>query len=208
VFRIKASQANGAKSRGPITEEGKRASAANSALSTGPRTPEGKARSSRNGLDHGLLSQSITLPEEENEAFRDHLRFMAELFEPVGYRENYLIQVAAVCEWRRMRVWCLEHANIAFATRRREMTADEFTIEMNNEIPATHTALAVGDLSDNSHRLQFFRLCELGFSREARRALAEFHELAEKRINKERRQQREKAKKEKRSEPNPGEILS
>ena len=59
-LQIAAARANGAKSRGPVTAEGKRAAAANTAKSTGPVTPEGKARSSRNATRHGLLDLSFT----------------------------------------------------------------------------------------------------------------------------------------------------
>ena len=49
--RIQAARANGAKSRGPIT-------------------PEGKARSSRNATTHGLLSQYVVIPGEDPAGFQ------------------------------------------------------------------------------------------------------------------------------------------
>ena len=80
--RIAASRANGAKSRGPKTPEGKAVSAANSARSTGPVTPEGKARSSQNALRHGLLSQSIVLPTESAAAFEEILSGLRDELRP------------------------------------------------------------------------------------------------------------------------------
>jgi len=48
--RIRASRANGARARGPVT-------------------PEGKRRSSQNAISHGLLARSIVLENESPEAF-------------------------------------------------------------------------------------------------------------------------------------------
>jgi len=47
TLRIAASRANGARSRGPVTEAGKLASAANGIHAHGAVTPEGQARSAQ-----------------------------------------------------------------------------------------------------------------------------------------------------------------
>jgi hypothetical protein len=44
----------------------------NALKSTGPKTPEGKAAVSLNALKHGLLSQEILLPREDEEVLREN----------------------------------------------------------------------------------------------------------------------------------------
>ena len=48
------------------TDKQKAASRANGARSRGPKTPEGKARSARNSLNHGLLARAILLEGESH----------------------------------------------------------------------------------------------------------------------------------------------
>jgi hypothetical protein len=100
ILRIEASRANGAKSRGPVTPEGKLASAENSKLSTGPVTPEGKARSSRNAITHGMLAGAIVLTEEETVRFSDELDLLEEELQPRTPVEFKLVRVMAVADWR------------------------------------------------------------------------------------------------------------
>src|SRR5690242_13579989 len=48
-----------------------RANRLNAQKSTGARTPEGKKRSSLNATRHGLLAQTLHLPEEEMSAYHE-----------------------------------------------------------------------------------------------------------------------------------------
>jgi hypothetical protein len=186
LAQINASRANGAKSRGPITPEGKRASAANSARSTGPKTPdipfrgvgsEGKARSSRNAAKHAVLAQSIALPNEKQEDFIELLNEFKEALQPIGILEERAVETMAVADWRCRRVWCVEMAQIAHATLLQEQSADDLTHQHNNEIPAVHTALAIGSLADNGRALEYLRRCEAQYSLQYRRARAELKDL-------------------------------
>jgi hypothetical protein len=131
IFRQEASRANGAKSRGPITEEGKRISAANSVHSTGPITPEGKARVSLNALDHGLLAKSVILPEENEDGFLYHLASLTAIYQPEDYEEHFIVEKMAFADWLHLRNWCCEMALVVRATRQQAMTSDELTNEMH-----------------------------------------------------------------------------
>jgi hypothetical protein len=85
------------------------ASRANGARSRGPKTPEGKARSARNSLDHGLLARSIVLESESRERFDDLMRSLNDTFRPSNPFEHLLIGKMAAAHWRQIRVWTLQN---------------------------------------------------------------------------------------------------
>lgn len=87
--KSKASRANGAKSKGPVT-------------------PEGKARSSCNAVKHGLNSEVVVLPHEDRAAF-EHLRAAyMERFHPAGQPEADLVETMASARWRLNRLVAIE----------------------------------------------------------------------------------------------------
>ncbi len=169
ILRIDANRRNGAKSRGPVTPEGKRISAANAAHSTGPVTPEGKARVSQNAVKHGILARSVVLPgecprnfEKSLAAFRDELR-------PRTYIENELVEVMAAAHWRRKRAWCVEKERITHAVEARQV---EDTATENSDSPSRQTALAFSELSTGPGNLKSIRRYEVTWSREFLRHLS------------------------------------
>jgi hypothetical protein len=91
--QIEASRINGAKSRGPVT-------------------PQGKRNSAGNGWRQGILARSIVLDSESRDRFNDlHRSLIAEL-QPATPIENMLVQKMAVAQWRQMRLWGLEKVTI------------------------------------------------------------------------------------------------
>jgi len=87
--RIRSSRENGARSRGPIT-------------------PEGKLRSSRNAIKHGLLSEIIVLPTEPAERFLQLSTELEDEFRPSTPFQRLQVESIAACAWRIRRVWALE----------------------------------------------------------------------------------------------------
>src|SRR5918992_252030 len=80
----------------------------NALKSTGPRTPEGKAAVRFNALRHGMRSEEILLPGEDEEILKElseHLR--AEL-QPGGELENLLVDRIISAYWRLRRVGRVE----------------------------------------------------------------------------------------------------
>ena len=76
----------------------------NALKSTGPKTPEGKAAVRLNANKHGLRSQEVLLPGEDEEALKrldENLR--AEL-QPVGELENLLVDGITAAHWRLRRL--------------------------------------------------------------------------------------------------------
>jgi hypothetical protein len=80
--RAEASRRNGARSRGPTTEEG-------------------KARSAQNALRHGMRAQKyLVLPDEDAAEFADLEAALIEELKPVGKLQAVLARRAAVAAWR------------------------------------------------------------------------------------------------------------
>jgi hypothetical protein len=79
--KIESSRANGAKSHGPKTEEGKRAVALN-------------------GLKHGLTAETVVLPSESADEYRAELSGYIRHFRPAGKHEMDLVLQLASIHWR------------------------------------------------------------------------------------------------------------
>ncbi len=90
------------------------ASRVNGARSRGPLTVEGKARSSQNALTHGLTARTaIVLPlVERAEDWSAHLTGFVEALRPVGAVELELVERMAAITWRLRRVERVEAAMI------------------------------------------------------------------------------------------------
>src|SRR3954451_10465378 len=87
--RIEASRANGARSQGPVT-------------------PEGKKRSARNAMRHGLLADIVVLEGEGRENFQILLDQHVERLQPADGVEYALVEEMASSYWRLHRNWAIE----------------------------------------------------------------------------------------------------
>lgn len=86
----------------------------NAQKSTGPKTPEGKNASRLNAVKHGLLSQEILLPGENEGVFRQFdERLRAEL-QPLGELENLLVDRIIEASWRLRRLRRVESGIFAW----------------------------------------------------------------------------------------------
>jgi hypothetical protein len=123
---------------------------ANGAKSRGPATPEGRARSSRNSLRHGLSAKSVVLPAESHEQFLLLLDAHIQQFQPASDVEMELVEAMAVARWRLRRIWAIETSLLAHELQRRaEDMDDEFT-EMSGE---DRLAWVFQKLADNKQSL-------------------------------------------------------
>ena len=104
------------------SEKKAQANRRNALKSTGPKTPEGKAAVRLNALKHGLLSQEILLPGEDEEALRELGEHLREELQPVGELENLLVDRIIASYWRLRRLGRVE-AGI-FAWERSEELAE------------------------------------------------------------------------------------
>ena len=80
----------------------------NALKSTGPKTPDGKAAVRLNALRHGLLSQEILLPGEDEEALRELTEGMRAELQPVGELEGLLVDRITYLLWRLRRLGRVE----------------------------------------------------------------------------------------------------
>jgi hypothetical protein len=80
----------------------------NAQKSTGPRTGEGKRKVALNAVKHGLLSQHVVLPNEDEAEFVDFSRRLTRALGPVGELEEMLVGTIAASAWRLRRVLRVE----------------------------------------------------------------------------------------------------
>ena len=92
----------------PRSEAQRAAARANGARSRGPVTPEGKARSSLNAFRHGLCSPAILAPEEDAAAFEALLAQLRADHRPSSASEDLLVQRLAATFWKLARCDRLE----------------------------------------------------------------------------------------------------
>lgn len=107
-IKTETARANGAKSRGPIT-------------------PEGRAASSRNSIRHGLTAKSVVLPTESTEEFQLLRDAYVDQFHPQSQVEMELVETMAVARWRLRRIVTIETTLLGTEmVRRVEDIDDEF----------------------------------------------------------------------------------
>ena len=150
--QIEASRANGARSRGPVT-------------------PEGKRNSSRNSTRHGMLAESVVLEGESQERFVELLAEIDGELQPETPVEHALVQKMAVAQWRQFRLWTLEKTAIDHQIRKQAETVG------CNEHKATCASLAFRALADESRSLDLFHRYDSLCDRQYLRAHKRFLEL-------------------------------
>ena len=76
----------------------------NALKSTGPKTPEGKDAVRLNALKHGLLSQEVLVPGEDEAALRELSERVSAELRPVGELEDLLAEQIIAAFWRLRRL--------------------------------------------------------------------------------------------------------
>ena len=119
---------------------------ANGAKSHGPLTPQGRAASSRNSLRHGFAATSVVLPTESSEEFQALLASYVDQFDPQGGVEQELVQTMVAARWRLLRI-----SNIETALLNNEMTrrAKDCRRELNNPDDVARLAWVFQKLADH-----------------------------------------------------------
>src|ERR1017187_5452909 len=87
--KIQSSRANGARSRGPVTESGKQIS-------------------SQNARSHALLARCVVVEGESHEGFEKTLTEYLERFQPADAVEFDIVEEMVAAGWRMRRAWAIE----------------------------------------------------------------------------------------------------
>jgi hypothetical protein len=142
----------------------------NGARSKGPITDQGKAIASQNSLRHGMLSQTVVLEGESKELFEQLLTSITAELQPRTAIETGLIERMAIAHWRQMRTWAVQKASLDLEMARPE--------NASGSKPARF-ATVFKNLSDNSNLLNLVSRYESSFERSYYRALSYLIKLHE-----------------------------
>ena len=146
-------------------------SRANDAKSRGPVTPEGKRASVRNAVRHGFLAETVLLSNESREKFEALLEAYKEKFQPRDEVEADLVEEMVVAKWRQQRLWAIEAAAVDFRMERQRREIKE--IKSTDE--PTRSALAFTGVEAGEKSMSLFLRYESRMRRNFKRALADFH---------------------------------
>ena len=140
----------------------------NGAKSKGPVTPEGKAKSSRNAFTHGAYSELMVLDTEEPAAYLDLSQQMFSHFKPRNIMEEELVRDVIDGRWRLHRVKGMETAvlNLQMSLQRKEIETKFVTIDVE-----TRTVLAATELADTSQLLPLLQRLDTKFTRLVHRTI-------------------------------------
>jgi hypothetical protein len=160
-LQIQASRANGSKSRGPVSEEGKLAS-------------------SRNAVKHGFLSENVLLCSENPEGFLEIVTALWDEFQPATAFEESLVDSMAVARWRQERIWNIERDTMDSGIR---AAHDKNRAAMLR--PAHLTAMSFGALASETRTLDLLNRYESRFDRQYLRAHRRLLEVQDRRMRNE-----------------------
>jgi hypothetical protein len=128
------------------TDKQTKASKANGGKSKGPVTPEGKANSSKNAVRHNLCTgHLVVLSTEDPREFQRHENHFFDRFQPLDGVERDLVHKMVAASWREKRIASMESAVIELEMDRQRSEVEE---EFDFVSPQAREALALFGTSD------------------------------------------------------------
>ena len=149
IDKAESSRINGAKSRGPIT-------------------PEGKKISSLNAVRHGLLAKVSCLTNENQGLFKELLRDYLTRLQPTDMVELRLVEQVASAAFRLERMVSME---TALFDREMDTQTKQREKEFPKMDPESVFAMAFKSLADNSKALHLYLRYEAMLTRQYDRAM-------------------------------------
>jgi len=152
------------------------ASRANGAKSRGPKTAEGKAKSSLNAITHGGYSKRPThlLPWESDEAFKAFSASFHDLFQPANDVEASLVDEMVFARWRMDRFCALQDQTLSLKVRDLE---NYFNLKYDSISEPERLSVAVSNLVASSPALDFLYRVEARLRRQYSRAQSDLLKL-------------------------------
>ena len=152
----------------PRTEAQRAAARANGAKSKGPITPEGKSKSALNALRHGMLAGSLVLTSESRAKFEDPLHGYLDDYQPEGRTENDLVEAIVAAKWLQQRCWSITNSLMNVTMDR---MAEAIAAEFSDIDTGTRTSLAFLQQADQSAALALLNRYAARHDREWHRAI-------------------------------------
>ena len=159
LTKSESSRINGAKSRGPIT-------------------PEGKQRSSMNAVKHGILAKHICLNIEKPEVFEELVAAFCTRFQPEDEVELRLVEQAAMAQLRFERV--AASTETAMFVLKMDEQAPEVAKQYEKVDPPTRFAIAFTALANEGNSIQLMLRYQQTMLRQRDSAMKQLHELRSK----------------------------
>jgi len=178
-------------------------SRANGAKSHGPVTAEGKARSASNASTHGIFKSPFVLRNEQDAPFLQLEAEFIEEWDPQGPTETALVDQMLICRWRLKRIWEAEAAAIDLQM---DDDAAELARKYKSFDEACRTATAMKHLCDDSNFLTLLQRYDTSLSRQFDRALVRLRQLKRHRVPEPQPDQIDTKKLQNEPEPAPAEI--
>ena len=144
------------------------ASRANGAKSKGPVTPQGKRNSSRNSTRHGLLAETIVLEAEHTGRFLELLDALVEEHQPRTPTETMLVDTIAVARWRQDRIWGMQ--KVAF-------DHDIATCDAETDSSPLRAVLTLRGSPESVRTHELLLRYEIALDRQISRSLLRLHQL-------------------------------
>jgi hypothetical protein len=162
----------------------------NGAKSQGPVTEQGKARSAQNSLKHGLSGSRVVLEHESQTDYDDLERSLINRFKPADTIERDLVQEMTANRWRLRRIEEMENAVVTKAIR------EQMEALGPDADPREARALAYAEVSDSKSLRTLSR-----YSSQLRRAYEKAWKELEIIQNERQREEREEDEYESQNEP-------
>ena len=143
-------------------------SRANGAKSSGPATPEGRQAVTLNAVKHGLTAQTVILKNESSEEYQAALQRYIDHFRPQGLPEEHLVHQLAAAAWRLARYASVESGLL---NDKMDTQAKWVNRERRDATDSQRVAIAFDSLAEHSPSLSLVNRYQARLHHEYQRIL-------------------------------------